>query len=75
MFTSKVVTTIIAGMIGVGMAVAFLGFLAIKIGELPFVLIVFAVLAMMLWDFFDTMRETYRSAGANNGRNNDNNND
>lgn len=74
MFTSKVVTTIIAGAIGAAMAIAFLGFLAVKIGELPFIIIVFTILAAMLWDFFDTMRETYRNAGVSNGQNHDNNN-
>lgn len=75
MYTSKVVTTIIAGGISAAMAVAFLGFLAIKIGALPFMIIVFAVLAMMLWDFFDTMRDAYRSAAISNGENHNHNND
>lgn len=69
MFTSKVVATLIAGIISAAMAVAFLGFLAIKIGAVPFAVIVFAVLSMMLWDFFDTMRETVRTAGKINGEN------
>ncbi|MBL6945568.1 MAG: hypothetical protein ISR47_02910 [Rhodospirillales bacterium] len=62
----KKIIVLIAGILAVSLAFAFLGGMAIKIAALPLALIIFAVLAMMGWDFFDTMRASFRN-GNNNG--------
>ena len=68
-FNSKVIITIVAGVLAASLAVVFLGFLAIEIGAIPLVIIVFGILGAMLWDFFDTMRTTAKTADAQNGNN------
>ena len=50
----------------VSLAFAFLGGMAIMIGALPLTIIIFGVLAMMGWDFFDTMRTTNGNGNGNN---------
>jgi len=72
---SKKVIVLIAGALAVALAFAFLGGMAIKIAALPLGIIIFAVLAMMGWDFFDTMRASFRNGNDNgNGNGNDNGN-
>ncbi|HET9490987.1 MAG TPA: hypothetical protein VFR64_14695 [Methylomirabilota bacterium] len=48
--------TFVTGLIGIVMAVAFLGFLVWWIKELPFTIIVAAVVGLMVYDFVRTMR-------------------
>lgn len=55
---------VLAGVLAVVLAIAFLGNLAVRIGEIPLILIVFGVLAMMLWDFVDTIRTNLRANDA-----------
>ncbi len=55
----------LAGLAAVSLAVAFLGGMAIKIGALPLILIVFGVVGMMVWDFVDTMRASLRNGNGN----------
>lgn len=61
--------TIVASVVAVALAVIFLGQLAIHIGELPLLVIVFGVMAMMLWDYVDTTRTNIRASAASNGDN------
>jgi len=56
---------IIAAALSVALAFAFLGGMAIKIGQAPLLIIIFAVLAMMGWDFIDTTRTSIRNANGN----------
>jgi len=53
---------IITGAISVGIFMAFVLGLAGSIEELPFVLIVIAVCAMLCTDFFQSARESWQSA-------------
>jgi hypothetical protein len=46
----------IAGLIGIVMVMMFLGFLVWWIRELPFTLIVVAVIGLMIYDFVRTLR-------------------
>jgi hypothetical protein len=48
--------TFVAGLIGVVMVVMFLGFLVWWIRELPFTLIVVAVIGLMVYDWVRTLR-------------------
>lgn len=62
---------VVASVLAVGLSIAFLGNLAIRIGEIPLMVIVFGVLGMMVWDFVDTIRMNLRAsdaAGKANGR-------
>jgi len=62
---------VLAGTLAVFLAIVFLGHLAIRIGELPLIIIVFGVLAMMVLDFVDTTRTNLRAndaAGKANGQ-------
>ncbi len=64
---------VVAAVLAVGLAIAFLGNLAIRIAEIPLMVIVFGVLAMMVWDFIDTVRTNVRASEAAdkaNGRTN-----
>ena len=63
---SRKIIVIIAGLMSVSLAFAFLGGMAIMIGALPLTIIIFGVLAMMGWDFFDTMRTTNGNGNGNN---------
>ena len=55
---------VVAALLAVGLAIAFLGNLAIRIGEIPLMVIVFGVLGMMVWDFIDTVRHNVRASDA-----------
>lgn len=48
--------TFVTGLVGVVMVMMFLGFLVWWIRELPFTLIVLAVVALMLYDVVQTLR-------------------
>ncbi len=48
---------LIAGVIGVGMVVAFLGFYAIKLNSIPLWIIMGGVLIMVVVEFIETLRE------------------
>jgi|GEM_PF-5065107 hypothetical protein len=60
----KKVLFVVAGILAVSLALAFLGNLAIRIAEIPLMVIVFGVLAMMVWDFIDTVRNNVRASDA-----------
>lgn len=68
---SKKIITLVAGTLAVALAFAFLGGMAIKIAAIPLLIIVFGVLAMIGWDFFDTMRTSIRTANKGNGNGGD----
>lgn len=61
----KKTVTVVASVLAVAIAVAFLGNLAIHIAELPLAVIVFGVMALMLWDYVDTTRTGIRATGKN----------
>ncbi len=67
---SRKVVVLTASIAAAMLAVVFLGFLAIKIAEIPLLIIIFGVLALMLYDLFDTMRGMMKSNGNGNGNNN-----
>ena len=48
--------TFVTGLVGIAMLVAFLGFLVWCIKDLPFTIIVVAVVLMLLYDFVRTLR-------------------
>ncbi|MDP3766433.1 MAG: hypothetical protein Q8S13_00315 [Dehalococcoidia bacterium] len=48
--------TLVTGLVGVAMLVAFLGFLVWWIKELPFTIIVVGVVLLLLYDFVQTLR-------------------
>jgi hypothetical protein len=48
--------TLVTGIIGIAMLVAFLGILVWWIKALPFTIIVIAVVLLLLWDFVQTLR-------------------
>ncbi|MGH7391403.1 MAG: hypothetical protein ACREM3_18375 [Candidatus Rokuibacteriota bacterium] len=56
--------TLISGIVGIAMLVAFLGFLVWWIKELPFTIIVVVVVLLLVYDFVRTLR--YGEGG--NGR-------
>lgn len=47
---------LVTGLVGAVMVILFLGFLVWWIGELPFTLIVVAVIGLMLYDLVRTLR-------------------
>lgn len=55
---------VVAAVLAVCLAIGFLGNLAIRIGEIPLMVIVFGVLAMMVVDFVDTIRMNLRASDA-----------
>jgi hypothetical protein len=55
--------TLVTGIIGIAMVVAFLGILAWWIKEVPFTIIVIAVVLMLLWDFVQTLRSSSGGTG------------
>ena len=55
---------IITGFIGIAMFLAFIIGLAQSIGELPFIIIVAAISAMALYDFYENLRDARRDAEA-----------
>jgi len=64
---SKKLVTVFAGILAAALAVGFLANLALKIGEAPLIIIVFGVVAAMLVDFVDTMRDMWRNSANGNG--------
>jgi len=48
--------TLVTGIIGIAMLVAFLGFLVWWIKDLPFTIIVVGVILLLLYDFVRTLR-------------------
>jgi hypothetical protein len=54
--------TLVTGIVGIAMLVAFLGFLVWWIKDLPFTIIVVAVVLLLLYDFVQTLR--YGDSGA-----------
>ncbi len=48
---------IIAGIIGVGMVVVFLGFYAIKLNSIPLWIILGGIIVMAVIEFFETIKE------------------
>ncbi len=48
--------TLITGLVGIGILVAFLGIMVWWVKALPFTLIVVAVVLMLLYDFVRTLR-------------------
>lgn len=48
--------TLVTGIVGIAMVVAFLGFLVWWIRALPFTIIVVGVMLMLLYDFVQTLR-------------------
>ena len=57
---------LITGLIAVGIFLAFVLGLAVSIGKLPFALIVIAVSAMIITDFYKSAREGLRKEKKNN---------
>jgi len=55
--------TLVTGIIGIAMLVAFLGFLVWWIKDLPFTIIVVAVVLLLLYDFVRTLRYGENGAG------------
>lgn len=55
--------TFITGIVGIAMLVAFLGFLVWWIKDLPFTIIVVAVVLLLLYDFVRTLRYGENGAG------------
>jgi membrane protein implicated in regulation of membrane protease activity len=55
--------TLVTGIAGIAMLVAFLGTLVWWIRALPFTIIVVAVVLMLLWDFVQTVRSSSGGAG------------
>ena len=54
--------TLVTGLVGIAMVVAFLGFLVWWIKALPFTIIVVGVVLLLLYDFVRTLR--YGDSGA-----------
>jgi hypothetical protein len=50
--------TLVTGIVGITMLLLFLGFLAWWIKALPFTVIVVVVVALMVWDFVQTLRSS-----------------
>ena len=48
--------TLVTGLVGIAMLLAFLGFLMWWIKDLPFTIIVVAVVLLLLYDFVRTLR-------------------
>ncbi|MCG8511727.1 MAG: hypothetical protein MI741_21140 [Rhodospirillales bacterium] len=55
------VTVLVAGILAVGIAFAFLGSMAVMIGAIPLAIIIFICLGAMGWDFHETMRKSPRN--------------
>ena len=49
-------TVLITGMIGIAMMVAFLGFMVVWVKAIPLIIIVVGVLALLIYDFVQTLR-------------------
>lgn len=55
--------TLVTGLIGIAMVLAFLGIMVWWIRELPLTIIVVAVVIMLLYDFVQTLRFGDRGSG------------
>jgi hypothetical protein len=49
-------TALITGIIGIVLVAAFLGFMVVWVKALPLIIIVVGVLALLIYDFVQTMR-------------------
>lgn len=59
------ITKLVTGLIGTAMMVVFLGYYAVSLDAIPLWIIIGSILAMVCWQFVETVRE------ANNGSNRD----
>ena len=50
------ISNLIAGAIGIGMVVAFLGFMVVWVPAPPLIIIVVGVMALLIYDFVQTLR-------------------
>ena len=50
------ISTLIAGAIGIAMVVTFLGFMVVWVPEPPLIIIVVGVMALLVYDFVMTLR-------------------
>jgi hypothetical protein len=50
------ITTLVTGIIGIGMLIAFLGFMVVWVKALPLIIIVVAVVLLLIYDFVQTLR-------------------
>jgi hypothetical protein len=66
----NVIVNLIANIVGALGAIAFVGFFALKVGALPLILIVALSLALMVFSFYDDMRNDREKARllSGNGR-------
>lgn len=48
--------TFISGVIGIAMVIAFLGVMLVWVPAPPLIIIVVAVMALLIWDFIQTLR-------------------
>jgi len=55
--------TLVTGIVGIAMLVAFLSTLVWWIKALPFTIIVIGVVLMLLWDFVETLRSSNGGTG------------
>jgi hypothetical protein len=58
----NVIVNLIANIVGALGAIAFVGFFALKVGALPLILIVALSLALMVFSFYDDMRNDREKA-------------
>ncbi|HEY6382863.1 MAG TPA: hypothetical protein VIY07_13790 [Pseudolabrys sp.] len=49
-------TTLITGIIGIAMVVAFLGFMLVWVKAVPLIIIVIVAVALLVYDFIQTLR-------------------
>jgi hypothetical protein len=49
-------TTLITGIIGIAMVVAFLGFMLVWVKAVPLIIIVVVAVALLVYDFIQTLR-------------------
>jgi xanthosine utilization system XapX-like protein len=56
-------TMLITGVIGIGMFVAFLGFLIVWVPAPPLIVIVVGVTALLIYDFVNELRAQAESSG------------
>ena len=50
------ITTLVSGVIGIGLMAAFLGFMVVWVKAPPLIIIVLVVMALLIYDFVQTMR-------------------
>jgi hypothetical protein len=49
-------TTLVTGVVGIGMLAAFLGFMLVWVKALPLIIIVAVTMALLIYDFVYTLR-------------------